>query len=130
PEDWAKDRERCQAAGIPEDMEYRPKTEIALEAVDRAKANKVPLDWLTFDEGYGKAPEFVCGLDERQLLFVGEVPKSLSCLAVNGSGQKPDAQVRGQRAADVVRQGPAFLRQPWVKVKLSRQTVGTQTWEV
>ena len=25
PEDWAKDRDRCQAAGIPADMEYRPK---------------------------------------------------------------------------------------------------------
>jgi len=41
PEDWANDRERCKAAGIPEDMVYRPKTQIALEQVDRAKANKV-----------------------------------------------------------------------------------------
>src|SRR5271156_6252846 len=36
PEDWAKDRERCQAAGIPADMEYRPKSKIALEELDRA----------------------------------------------------------------------------------------------
>jgi SRSO17 transposase len=130
PEDWAKDRARCQAAGIPEDMTYRPKSQIALEEVDRATANGVPLDWITFDEGYGKAPEFVCGLDDRQLLFVGEVPKSLSCLAVSGSGQRPDAPVKGQRADDVVRQSPAFLKQPWVKVQLSRPTVGPQVWEV
>ena len=130
PEDWAKDRERCQAAGIPDDMEYRPKSQIALEELDRAKANQVHLDWITFDEGYGKAPEFICGLDERQLLFAGEVPKGLSCLAVNGSGQRPDAQVKGQRAEDVARQSPAFLKQPWVKIKLSRQTVGAQVWEV
>jgi SRSO17 transposase len=130
PEEWAKDRERCRAAGIPDDMEYRPKSKIALEEVDRAEANGVHLDWITFDEGYGKAPEFLCGLDSRELLFVGEVPKSLSCLASNGSGQRPDAKVKGQRAEDVVRQGPAFLKQPWVRVKLSRQTVGTQTWEV
>ena len=130
PEEWAKDRERCKAAGIPDDMEYRPKADIALEEVDRAKANKVHLDWITFDEGYGKDPEFIRGLDERDLLFVGEVPKSLSCLAVNGSGQRPDAKVKGQRADDVVRQSPAFLKQPWVKVKLSRQTGGQQVWEV
>jgi len=130
PEDWAKDRERCRAAGIPEDMVYRPKSAIALEEVDRAKANGVQFDWLTFDEGYGKAPEFLCGLDDRHQRFVGEVPKSLSCLAVNGSGERPDAKVKGQRAEDVVRQGAAFLKQPWVKVKRSRQTVGTQTWEV
>jgi SRSO17 transposase len=130
PEDWANDRDRCQAAGIPEDMVYRPKSQIALEELDRAKANRVQLDWITFDEGYGKAPDFIRGLDDRKLLFVGEVPKSLSCLAVNGSGRRPDAQVKGQRADDVVRQSPAFLKQAWVKVQLSRQTVGAQIWEV
>ena len=130
PEDWAKDRDRCQAAGIPKDMAYRPKWRIALEEVDRARASQVSLDWLTFDEGYGMVPEFVRVLDDRELRFVGEVPKSLSCLAVNGSGQRPDAQIKGQRAADVVRQSPAFLKQPWLKVKLSRQTVGEQVWEV
>jgi SRSO17 transposase len=130
PEDWAKDRERCQAAGIPDDRTYRPKTEIALEEVDRAKANQVQLDWLTFDEGYGKAPEFVCGLDERNLRFVGEVPKILSCLAVNGSRRRPDAKEKGRRVEDVVRQSPAFLKQAWLKVKLWQQTGGVQVWEV
>jgi SRSO17 transposase len=130
PEDWANDHDRCQAAGIPDDMEYRPKWQIALEEVDRAKANQVPLDWLTFDEGYGMVPEFVCGLDDRNQLFVGEVPKSLSCVAVSGYGQRPGTQMKGRRADDVVRHSPAFLKQPWVKVKLSRQTVGTQVWEV
>ena len=130
PEDWSNDRERCRKAGIPDDMVYRPKWRIALELRDRAVANGVHLPWLTFDEGYGKAPEFLCGLDDRKLLFVGEVPKSLSCVAVNRSGQRPDAQVKGQRAEDVVRQSPTFLKQPWVKVELSRQTVGPQIWEV
>ncbi len=129
-EEWANDRERCRAAGIPDDLVYRPKSTIALEEVDRAKANGVLLDWLTFDEGYGKAPEFLCGLDERDLRFVGEVPKSLSCLPVHGSGKRPGATVKGQRAEDVVRRGTAFVKQPWVKVKLARQTLGTQTWEV
>jgi len=130
PVNWSKDRDRCQAAGIPDDLEYRPKWQIALEEVDRAKASQVSLDWLTFDEGYGMVPEFVRGLDDRKQLFVGEIPKSLSCLSVNGSEQRPDAQVKGRRAEDVVRQSPAFLKQPWVKVQLSRQTVGTQVWEV
>jgi SRSO17 transposase len=130
PEDWAKDRDRCRAAAIPDDLEYRPKWRIALEEVDRAQANQTPLDWITFDEGYGMVPEFVCGLDDRKRLFVGEVPKSLSCLAVNGSKQRPDARVKGQRADDVVRRSPAFLKPQWVQVQLSRQTVGTQVWEV
>ena len=82
------------------------------------------------DEEYGKAPAFVRGLDDRKLAFVGEVPKSLSCLAVQASLKKPDTQVKGRRAEDVVRQSPAFLKQPWLVVKLSRETVGPQVWEV
>jgi SRSO17 transposase len=130
PEDWANDRNRRQAAGIPDDMRYRPKWQIALEEVDRARTNQVPLDWLTFDEGYGMIPEFACGLDDRKQPFVGEVPKSLSCLAVNGSGQRPDTQMKGRRTDEVVRQSPVFLKQSRVKVKLSRQTVATRVWEV
>src|SRR5437763_4813061 len=52
PEDWAADRDRCVQAGIPPDLPYRPKWQIALEEVDRAQANGVELDWLTFDEAY------------------------------------------------------------------------------
>jgi SRSO17 transposase len=130
PEDWAADRQRCSAAGIPEDMDYRPKWKIALEEVDRAKANGLRLDWLTFDEGYGQVPEFICGLDDRELTFVGEVPKSLSCLAANGAAQKPASKRKGRRADQVVRDSPAFLKQAWVTVKLSRQTVAAQLWEV
>ena len=130
PEDWAADRDRREEAGIPPDMAHRPKWQIALEEIDRARANGVRLDWLTFDEEYGKAPEFVCGLDERELPFVGEVPKILSCLALNESRQRPDTGVKGRRAEEVVRQSPAFLKQSWLRVKLPRQSVGPQVWEV
>lgn len=127
--DWAADSDRRVAAGIPQETVHRPKWRIALEEVDRARANAVVLDWLTFDEEYGKAPEFVCGLDERSLAFVGEVPKSLSCLAASGTS-KPDAAEKGRPAEEVVRHSPAFLRQPWQKVKLVQQTGGQQVWEV
>lgn len=129
PKEWAEDRDRCDRAGIPKDLDHRPKWQIALAEVDRGRANGVRLDWLTFDEEYGKAPAFVRGLDERELAFVGEVPKSLSCLAVNNSRRRPEAQVKGQRAEDVVRHSPAFLKQRWRKVRLSRQTLGAQVWE-
>jgi SRSO17 transposase len=128
--EWAADADRRQEAGIPKDLVYRPKWQIALEEVDRALQHQVQLDWLTFDEEYGKAPEFVCGLDQRKLLFVGEVPKILSCLAAAGSASRPAAGVKGRPAAEVVRQSPGFLKQPWRKVKLSQQTGGQQVWEV
>jgi SRSO17 transposase len=129
-QEWAADKERRRQAGIPEDMVYRPKWQIALEQVDRAVAQKVVFDWLTFDEEYGKAPEFVTGLDGRSLRFVGEVPKILSCLAATKSPSRPAAAVKGRPAAEVVRTTPAFLKQRGQKVKLAQQTGGQQVWEV
>jgi SRSO17 transposase len=128
--EWAADKDRREQAGIPEDLVYRPKWQIALEQVDRALQQRMHLDWLTFDEEYGKAPEFVTGLDDRALRFVGEVPKILSCLAACAAPSPPAAQVKGRPAAEVVRTAAAFLQQPWRKVKLSHQTGGQQVWEV
>ena len=79
PRSWDDDRDRCRQAGIPDELHYRPKWQIALEQVDRALANGVTFDGLTFDEGYGDKPGFLAGLDERRLRYVGEVPRSLSC---------------------------------------------------
>src|SRR5271156_3489854 len=69
PRAWSDDRSRCRAAGIPDEVVHRPKWEIALEQLDRAKTNGLTFDWLTFDEGYGKIPDFLAGVDERQQRF-------------------------------------------------------------
>ena len=46
PQSWADDRERCQAAGIPQDMTHRPKWEIALELWQHVVANGVHFEWV------------------------------------------------------------------------------------
>jgi SRSO17 transposase len=73
PQSWSEDRERCRAAGIPDDMVYRPKTEIALELYDRAVANGIQFVWMTFDEWYGSKPHFLHAMDSRGQKFVAEV---------------------------------------------------------
>lgn len=76
PQSWADDRTRCRAAAIPDSMSFRPKTDIALELIDRTTANGVQFGWLTFDEGYGGKPPFLAGLLQRGHRYIGEVPKS------------------------------------------------------
>jgi len=76
PESWSRERSRCEEAGVPEEMVYRPKTEIALELYDRALANGVRFAWLTFDEWYGAKPAFLRDLRDRKQHYVAEVPKS------------------------------------------------------
>jgi SRSO17 transposase len=125
PESWSDDRPRCQAAGIPEDLVHRPKWRIALEQVDRARANGLVLDWLTFDEDYGKAPEFLKELDHRHLHYVGEVPKSFHCSVAQPGSGRPSS-----RADNLVRHSPAFVHQRRRRFRLHHQTAGETLWEV
>ena len=130
PESWSADRRRCREAGIPDSLVYRPKWKIALEQIDRAKGNGVVLDWMTFDEGYGSSPGFIAGLDERKLPFVGEVPRTLSCLGVNRQGNRPDKQVKGRPAEEVVSTASLFRSQPWQVCCLPGETMQDQVWRV
>jgi SRSO17 transposase len=130
PQDWAADRRRCRAAGIPDEVVYRPKWQIALAELDRAQAAGVPLDWLTFDEEYGKRPGFVAGLDERHQRWVGAVPRTLSCLAAHQHGRQPAAALKGRPAEEVVRHARVFRRQAWQVLRLSRRTMEDQVWRV
>ena len=51
PKVWDADRQRCRAAGIPDDVRYRPKWRIALDQLIRLRSNGIAFDWLVFDEG-------------------------------------------------------------------------------
>jgi SRSO17 transposase len=125
PQSWDQDRRRCRAAGIPDDVVYRPKWQIALGQLDRALANGLRFDWFTFDEGYGDKPGYLQGLDDRQLRYVGEVPRSFRCY-----GTPPQPGRTASRADDLVRHSPRFYQQAGQVVRLTRQTLGEQLWEV
>lgn len=124
PQSWDQDRDRCRAAGIPDDVVYRPQWQIALGQIERACASGIALDWLTFDEGYGAKPGFLLGLDERHRHYVGEVPKSFRC-----STHRPRRRQAGHRADDLVRHSPAFYTQRWRRFRLHHQTEGDSEWE-
>jgi len=124
PQSWAEDRTRCTEAGIPDEVVYRPKWQIAARQVRRARAVGIGLDWLTFDEGYGDKPGFLDDLDDQRLSYVGEVPKSFRCFTA-----PPRPGEASHRADDLVRHSPVFAGQPAQTVRLARQTLGEQEWQ-
>lgn len=146
PESWSKDRARCRAAGIPDEVVYRPKWKIALELYDRAGPNGVKFDWLTFDEGYGGKPEFLRELQGRQQRFVGEVPKTFTGWVREprvtqrpfrrgrGRGRKTPRLVSGSRPAisveNMLRYSPELRDQPWVRYRVKDGQKGPMVWEV
>jgi SRSO17 transposase len=91
PEEWAADSERRQEARVPAEVVFRTKPELALELV-QGLGRQVRHGWVTFDEGYGKDPVFLRGLEESEERYLGEVPKSvrgwLQCPIVEEAGAK------------------------------------------
>lgn len=73
-ETWDANRDRCRKAGIPDEVVFRTKPQIALEQLERATANGLRFGWLTFDEFYGRSGPFMRVLDQRGQNYVAEVP--------------------------------------------------------
>jgi len=74
PEGWASDPVRRKKAGIPDEVVYRKKTDIALDQVSRALQNGIRVSAWTFDGWYGRDGEFLDGLETRGQNYVGEIP--------------------------------------------------------
>ena len=145
PESWSEDRERCRAAGIPDDVVYRPKWQISLELYDRSRENGVLFDWLSFDEGYGGKPLFLQGLDGRGQPFVGEVPVTFTgwihpprvtdrpFRRLRGRGRKTPRIVSGSPTAssvkNLLKHSPALRDQPWVRYRIKDGQKGPIVWE-
>ncbi len=134
PQAWANDRERCRQAGIPDDVVYRPKWQIALELLDRALANGVPLAWLTFDEHYGSKPEFLHDVDRRHQRYVAEVPVNfrgwLKLPRLQGKGRRLRVQRRSSCVANLLRYSSALRDQPWQRFRVKDGEKGPMVWEV
>jgi SRSO17 transposase len=130
PEDsWHKDRNRCQAAHIPDSVVYRPKWQIAVEQIKRALGNGVRFDWITFDEDYGGKPQFLYDLDALGLLYVGEVPPQARCWPSFPRYCSPQAPFVAKRVDNAVVWGKSFIGQPWRRFTLHHQSIASQTWE-
>jgi SRSO17 transposase len=147
PESWNEDRKRCREAGIPDDIVYRPKWRIALEQYDRAVANGMRFDWLTFDEGYGSKPEFLRELTTRGQHWVAEVPKNVHGWLTQprttsrryhsggrGRGRTKPRVVSGQRPArrldELLKWTPKLRDQKWELYRLDDRDKGPSVWEV
>lgn len=69
PESWTRDPERCRAAGVPEDLAFATKPQIALALLTAALADGVPKAPVLGDYVYGINGEFRDGLRGLGLEF-------------------------------------------------------------
>lgn len=75
PEEWAKDKARRKKAGVPAEIEFATKPQIALEQIRAAKAAGIPVGIVLADAAYGTSIDFREGLSELGLKYcVGVQP--------------------------------------------------------
>jgi SRSO17 transposase len=69
PKDWAADLVRRKKAGVPDDVRFATKPEIALEQIRQALASGVPMGVVLADAGYGDETHFRDGITELGMLY-------------------------------------------------------------
>jgi SRSO17 transposase len=98
PREWTQDRDRCRAAGVSEEIDYRSKAELALDLVRQARQDgHWPADWVTADAGYGEVPSFRDALDAESWCYVVEVPSTVTVFTQQVQTAVPDWSGRGRQ---------------------------------
>jgi SRSO17 transposase len=78
PESWTKDHKRCQKTGVPEEIRFQTKIEIALDQIRRARQRGLPEGVILADAGYGNDSEFRAALTEMELTYVMGVQSTVT----------------------------------------------------
>lgn len=73
PQDWAEDRARRKVAGVPPEIVFQTKTQIALDQIDLLLADGVPKAPVVMDAFYGRATELRDEIAKRGLQYMAAV---------------------------------------------------------
>jgi SRSO17 transposase len=149
PQAWADDPVRRQEVGIPADVVFRTKPEIALAQITRAVGNGIRVRAWTFDELYGRGREFLDGVSALGQNFVGEIPCDFTGWlqeprvlrhptpqeSHHGGRKRRYPRLSGKalpacEVQNLVTYSPAFRKQKWQKFRIKDGEKGPIIWEV
>jgi SRSO17 transposase len=127
PEDWAKDSERRRKTGVPEDVSFKTKPEIALEQITAACEAGLPRGVVLMDAGYGNNSELRADITALGLTSVAGILSNTTVWAP-GTGPLPPKKRSG------IGRPPTLLRrdgkhQP-ISVKELARGLPKRAWRV
>ena len=95
PESWACDRERRRKAGVPDEISFKTKPQIALDQLRQPIADGIPQGVVLADAGYGNDTAFRSGVSDLGLSYVVGVQGSTAVWAP-GTAPQPATPWSGQ----------------------------------
>ncbi len=115
PRAWANAPARRTEAGVPEELVFRNKVELAEIMLERAFEAAVPARWVVADSFYGRSHAFRVWLEERAHPYAVMVPKTNS-VPLKGRKKKIEHYVQRlpkEAFSEVRPAGDAGGRRPW-----------------
>jgi SRSO17 transposase len=127
PESWARDRRRRRGAGVPEDVEFQPKWQIALAQIRALHTEGVPPAPVLADAGYGDTTAFREALTAVGLLYAVGV-KGETTVWRPGQAPWPPKPRRGGRGRPSIRVRRTARHQP-VTLKTLATELPAAAWQ-
>jgi SRSO17 transposase len=117
PKEWTKDRKRCKGAGIPKEIRFRTRHELALEML-REHRTALPHAWVTGDDEMGRSNGFrdaLRAMNEQYLLAVpsNTLVRDLDATPPLASGSGRPPKVPFQRADSFMK-----ATKNWTRIEL------------
>jgi SRSO17 transposase len=85
PKQWADDLERRREAGVPDDVTFATKPELAVGLLRRAVHAAVPFAWVVADEVYGRATELRAYIESIARGYVLAIPVNFMVTVCEGA---------------------------------------------
>jgi SRSO17 transposase len=126
PEDWAKDKERREETGVPKEISFQTKPQIALEQIRKAVREGVPRAPVLADAAYGDNYDFRESITELGLRYVVGV-RERTTIWEPGESPLPPKQQKG-RGRPGTRLRRDRQHQP-VSVKQLAESLAPQEWK-
>lgn len=73
PKEWAEDLSRRREAGVPDEVTFKTKAQLAKEMILHARDNGVPFAWVGMDSLYGDLPWLRNDLDVEGITYIADI---------------------------------------------------------
>jgi hypothetical protein len=93
PDRWARDFPRRRAAGVPDDLQFATKPQLAVRQLGRLTAAGLPIRWAAFDEVYGRSEELRKKAAKAGLAYVAIIPRDYQVTMPSGTAIRADQAV-------------------------------------
>src|SRR5271154_3001691 len=129
PKEWGKDRKRRRKAGVPEDVRFKTKHQMALEQLRWARKSGLPIGVALLDAGYGNSGSVRAGITALGLIYVAGILSNTTVWPEGGEPLPPKPWSGRGRPPTLLRRDPEHKPVAVEKLALSLPKRAWQTIE-